>query len=59
MKLGHNTEIEIEKGILLDYLFTNGFEKKNPRIFFIELKFSFSEKATKICAIYLMVLSFT
>jgi hypothetical protein len=33
--------------------------KETPRIFFIELKFSFSEKATKICAIYLMVLKFT
>jgi hypothetical protein len=27
MRLGHNTEIEIEKGILLDYFFKNGFEK--------------------------------
>jgi hypothetical protein len=31
MRLGHNTEIEIEKGIFLDYFFKNGFEKKNPR----------------------------
>ena len=28
IRLGHNTQIEIEKGILLDYFFENGFEKK-------------------------------
>ena len=54
----NSTAIEISKSNVKISLYVT-HTKRFPANFTVKVKFSFSEKATKICAIVLMVLKFT